>query len=596
MQRAAAKIVVRTESAHTRYPDAKTPAELHPFWGVVLLVFCAWALFGNLGQAGLFEPDEGRNAEIAREILLLKDWVTPHYDFLPRLDKPILFFDLVALTYRLFGISEWSARLLSALAALGCLILTYRLSRVLFDRTAALWSALILLTSIEFFALSQIVILDMLLAFFLTLGLSCFFLGQIAADHGNGRAQFLCMYIAFGAATLTKGPIGFVLPAMVIFSYLFATRNWPLLQRMELPLGVPLFLLTASSWYLLAEFQNPGYLRHFLLQENVARFATDRFHRTQPWYFYFLALPAGFFPWSALLPGAVATLRRRWRSGEHLYLVLWISVPLLVLSLSSSKMVHYILPIFPPLAIVVGTAIAGAFRDSRARTAAFPATVFLLLSVILMILLVRPEVLPAVSMINATPGDAHVPVIAAGSVFFLLILVVGVERRRLVRNPAGVYFATVAAFTLFTLLAPVITVPISDYRSSRSLAERAAPHIAASDQLVLYGGYPSSLPFYLKIESPISVVWSGDRRQVLGSDYIALKRPKAAAGNGKVLYSHDEFIRLWQESDRRLVAFVDRGALNRFKQLVSLPFSVLMKSGDTVLIANRPAWHGPIVD
>jgi 4-amino-4-deoxy-L-arabinose transferase-like glycosyltransferase len=364
---------------------------------------------------------------------------------------------------------------------------------------------------------------------------------------------------------------------------------------MELPVGVPLFLLTASSWYLMAEFQNPGYLRHFLLQENVARFATDRFHRTQPWYFYFLALPAGFFPWSALLPGAVATLRRRWLNGEHLYLGLWILVPLLVLSVSSSKMVHYILPIFPPLAIVVGAAVAAAFRDSRAWTAAFPATVFLLFSLILMIVLVRPEILPAVSMINATQGGAHVPVIAAGGVFFLLILVVGIERRRLVRNPAGVYFATMAAFTLLILLAPVITVPISDYRSSRSLAERAAPYIAASDQLVLYGGYPSSLPFYLKIESPISVVWSGDRRQVLGSDYIALKRPKAAAGNGKVLYTHHEFIEFWRESDRRLVAFVDRGALNRFKRLGRLPFTELMQSGDTVLIANRPAWHAPIV-
>ena len=587
---------MRNESAPTSSPDAATGAvELHSFWGVVLLLFCGWALFGHLGQAGLFEPDEGRNAEIAREIQLLKDWVTPHYDFLPRLDKPILFFDLVALSYRFFGLSEWSARLPSALAALGCLLLTYRLSYVLFGRTAALWSALTLVTSIEFFALSQIVILDMLLAFFLTLGLSCFLLGRIAIDRKR-RAYFLCMYLAFGAATLTKGPIGFVLPAMVIFSYLVATRNWSLLRRMELPLGIPLFLLAASSWYVLAEFANPGYLRHFLLQENLARFATDRFHRTQPWYFYFLALPAGFFPWSALLPSVVATLRRRWRSEDHLYLVLWISVPLLVLSLSSSKMVHYILPIFPPLAIVVGAAVAGAFRDSRVWTAAFPATVYFLFSVILMIVLIWPEVLSAVSMINATQGGAHVPVIAAGSVLFLLILVVGIERPRLVRNPAGFYCATIAAFTLFTLLAPVITVPISDYRSSRSLAERAAPYITASDQLVLYGGYPSSLPFYLKIASPISVVWSGDKRQVLGSDYIALKRPKAAAGNGKVLYSHDEFIQLWQESDRRLVAFVDRGALNRFKRLVSLPFSVLMQSGDTILIANRPSWHAPMVD
>ena len=92
----------------------ETLTELHVFWGVALLLLCVWALFWNIGQPALIEPDEGRNAEIAREILLLKDWITPHYNFLPRLDKPILFFDLIALFYNLFGISEWSARLPSA--------------------------------------------------------------------------------------------------------------------------------------------------------------------------------------------------------------------------------------------------------------------------------------------------------------------------------------------------------------------------------------------------------------------------------------------------------------------------------------------------
>lgn len=369
----------------------------------------------------------------------------------------------------------------------------------------------------------------MLLAFFLTCGLSCFLLGRIAAD-GKRRAYLFCMYIAFGAATLTKGPIGFLLPAMVIVSYLLATRNWSLLRRMELPLGIPLFLLTASSWYLLAEFLNPGYLRHFLLQENFARFATNRFHRTQPWYFYFLALPAGFFPWSALLPGAVTSLRRRLLGGEHLYLVLWTALPLLFLSLSSSKMVHYILPIFPPLAIFVGAAVAEAFHESRVRTMAFPTIAFLLFSLLLMIVLVWPGVLPAVSMINVAPGGAHGPVVAVGSLFLLLILVVGIERNRLRRKPAGIYFATIAAFTLFLLLVPVITVPISNYRSSQSLAERAERYIAASDQLVLYGGYPSSLPFYLRITKPILVAWSGDKSQVLGSDYIDAELPVDKTG------------------------------------------------------------------
>jgi predicted membrane-bound mannosyltransferase len=120
--------------------NTNNTADSPRYWTIALFIFSVWVFVSNLGVAALIEPDEGRNAEIAREILLLRDWVTPHYDFIARLDKPILFFDLVALSYKVFGISEWSARLPSALTAFGCLSLTYFLSRSLFGRWAALWS------------------------------------------------------------------------------------------------------------------------------------------------------------------------------------------------------------------------------------------------------------------------------------------------------------------------------------------------------------------------------------------------------------------------------------------------------------------------
>ena len=152
-------------------------SEPSQYWTVGLLLFGISILLLNLGGAALFEPDEGRNAEIAREILLLKDWVTPHYDFIPRLDKPMLFFGLVALSYKLFGISEWAARLPSALAALACLCITYRFASSLFGRRAGLWSALILLSSMEFFAMSRAVLMDMTLTCFVSLALWSFCLG-----------------------------------------------------------------------------------------------------------------------------------------------------------------------------------------------------------------------------------------------------------------------------------------------------------------------------------------------------------------------------------------------------------------------------------
>ena len=567
------------------------PAGPAPLGVIALFIFFVWVLLSTLGGAALFEPDEGRNAEIAREILLLKDWVTPHYDFIPRLDKPMLFFDFVAVSYKLFGISEWSARLPSALAALGCLLLTYRFSRALWAGSVALWSTLILFTSVGFFALSRIVILDMLFTFFLTLALCCFFVGQSQVDGGKARGQFLVMYAAIGAATMTKGPIGFLLPAATIFVYILLTRQWLLLRHMELPFGILLFLTLSASWYLLAEARNPGFVHHFLWEENFARFATTRFNRTQPWYFYILTLPAGFFPWSVFLPGALAGLWKLPLTRERLFLALWAGWPLLIFSLSSSKMFHYILPIFPPLAMIVGESIARAFQMSPKRLvlAAFPVISLLLLSLGLVAVLIWPAVLPDPLERNIAHALPQIAILPVAGVFVLWILAVAAYRTRLWRNQPVLYTATAATFALFIQLSEPITAAVADYRSSRLLAEKSAPYISASDQLMLYGGYPSSLPFYLNIQRPIGVVWSGTKRQVLGSDYVARKRPDPAPGYGRILYTYDEFIELWKTSDRRILVFVDSGAVNRFQQLVGTPVRVLSDVGDFVLFENKGA-------
>ncbi|MFQ5851623.1 MAG: ArnT family glycosyltransferase [Candidatus Binatia bacterium] len=183
---------------------------------------------------------------MAREILLTRDWVTPHYNFVPRLDKPIFFYWMVALSYKLFRVSEWSARLPSALAASGTTLLVFLWGRKFFGLWRALWSGLILITSVGFFALSRIVIFDMTLTFFITLSLCSFYWGQRTNGRARRKVLHLLMYAAMGAATLVKGPIGLILPGMVILFYLFFARKWFLLREIDLHLGVPLFLLMVA--------------------------------------------------------------------------------------------------------------------------------------------------------------------------------------------------------------------------------------------------------------------------------------------------------------------------------------------------------------
>jgi 4-amino-4-deoxy-L-arabinose transferase-like glycosyltransferase len=593
------KLENASDSFVTRFTDWVTAAskngniaEPSGYLAIGFFLFTAWVLFSNLGGVALFEPDEGRNAEIAREILLLKDWVTPHYDFIPRLDKPILYFDLVALAYKLFGFSEWSARLPSALAALACLSLTYGFARSLYGRWAALWSTLILLTSGGFFGLSRVVILDMLLTLLLTLALCCFFWGQAAVDRGKGKIPFLLMHAALGAATLIKGPIGVLLPAAVILFYLFFTKRWMLLRRMEFALGIPLFLLTAAPWYVLVELRNPGYLNHFFWQENVARFTTAQFRRTGSWYYFIEMLSLGFLPWTILLPTMIARLWKRWRDDERLFLILWIALPLLFFSLSSSKLFHYILPVYPPLAIIVGACVADSLTDSstKFRWLLSLAIVFYFLASFLVVFGVQwPELLPyrLRPYIPATFATTSIELVIGMAVALMLVLLA--IQWRPSRKHVFLYSATCVSFALFILFAEPIVATVALHRSSKVLAEKAVSFIRDEDQLVIYEGYPSSLPFYLNLQRPIWVVWSGTKSKVLGSDYVAQRQPKPVAGYGQVLFTYEEFAALWRTSKHRFVVFVDSGAMNRFELRVGAPPRVLLKLADTVLVENRGA-------
>ena len=535
-------------------------------WCVIgLCLFCLVVLFFDVGGAALFEPDEGRNAEVAREVLLLDDWITPHYDFIPRLDKPICFFGLVALSFKIFGLGEWSARLPSVLAAIGCLSLTYVLARAIFGRRAALWSVLILVTSVEFFVLSRVVILDMVLTMFITLSIVCFWFGHLAM---GSRRKFLLllMYVSMGAATLVKGPIGLVLPAAAIFLYLLLSRKWALLGEMELSLGVPLFLIVAASWYVAAELRNPGYLHHFLYEENFARFTTTEFNRSGPWYYFFMVSAAGFFSWTLLLPMTLADFRKRPPADGHLFLILWIALPFIVFSLSASKLPHYILPLYPPLAILVGATVAKAFTAApyakMSRLLPIPAVTFCLVALLPAVLFLLSDFLPNKIQPQIYAALPRTSVLFTVGVAAALMLGLAAIKKGLWQKEFCIYGSTVVGFALFIIVAEPITASVSLNRSSKQLAKAAASLIHEGDQLVLYDKYLSSLPFYLHVQQPIWVVWSGNKSKVLGSDYVARKRPEPAAGYGKVLYTYEEFTNLSRVSKDRLVVFVDDRAFD----------------------------------
>lgn len=571
---------------------SKIPAEAANardiLWAGALAVLCWFVLFHGLGGPALLEPDEGRNAEVAREVLALDDWVTPHYDFIPYLDKPMSFYWLVAGAYRIFGVSEFSARLPSALAALGCLLLAYAMARTSLGAEASPWSGLVLATSPAFMAFSRATIFDMPLAFFITLALWSFRRGEGAGGKSR-RIFFLLMWGAMAAATLIKGPVGTAIPGMVIAAYLLLTRRRSLLGQMEPVLGPAVFLLIAAPWYAWAEARNPGYLQYFLFEENFLRYLTPHFNRGQPWHYYGLVLAVGFFPWSALLHLPFKGIRSAAKNDGRIFLLLWIALPLLFFSFSSAKQPGYILPVFPPLAVLTGGAIARALEApaGRARLSlAIPWLILLAVFGYFSLALFVPGLLPA--NLRDSPPEVLLFIhrISWPWIPALLVLLLAGTGASLWAKPAPYYFIACAFFLVFHLFGLAIMDNISRTRSSDGLAAKALPLVRPGDRLVVYNDYRSSLPFYLRVQDPIWMVLPERKGAVMGSFYMAEKKPRPARG-GDVVLGFDKLAEVWDHSPARLLVFVEVKKLPQLEKLTGRPARRLLTADGIALVTNR---------
>ena len=564
-----------------------TTSERYWFWA--LAAFCCFMVFQNLGAAHLFEPDEGRNAERARELLLLNNWTIPHENFLPALDKTIFLYWLIAIAYKCFGVSEWSARLPSALAALGCLFLLHRFVRARWGAWEARWSVLILLTNIEFFLYSRIAIFDMTLTFFTTLALVASQQALETGDRGPRVVHIILMSGAMGLATLVKGPIGVVLPGMVIFFYMLFRRDWSFLTWRNLLLGGLVFCAIVAPWAWWTETRHAGYLRYFFLEENFLRFLTPHFRRTEPWYYYILVVACGFFPWSLFLPFAVKDSWSKSLAKENLFLILWIVVPFFFFSASKSKLPHYILPIFPALSILTARSIKAISADPASKrlwTLSLPWLMWLFLICYFVIGAQWPSLLPQEIRETITQMSSFQRSLNVALIFVLALYTFGAARC-LWKKQRTIYLFHCLGMALVLLFIAVTFAAASHTRSAKTLAERASPYIRPQDQLVSYDVYLNGLPFYLRVERPIWVIWSGRSKIIMQNIYVAQKQPAPAPGYGQVLFTFEEFAKEWKEAKQPLLVFLKQRQRSRLLlQGGELP-KELSRVGEFVLVSNH---------
>ncbi len=346
-------------TSRTSATDLSTPRWLVAAFAVAIVA----AYLCLLGTFGLADPDEPRYAEIAREMIELGDWVTPHLNYVKYFEKPPLMYWLTATNFRLFGMSEFVARLWPALFGLVGIAVAYRLGRAMYGEWVGAAAAALLAATPLYFGLSQILILDMPFSALLAVGLGAFWLAY--QNPTRRRRMVLALYVSVALGVLTKGPVAMVLSGGIIAGFVALRREWSVLRWALSPVGIVVFFGITLPWFVMVSERNPEFVHFFVINQHVARFMWQKEHQ-QPLWFFVPIVFAGMLPWSGMIllaPRMLARfgerLLRRRVSAPTLYCTVWAGLVFAFFSLSTSKLGTYILPMFCPLAILA----AGFFHD-----------------------------------------------------------------------------------------------------------------------------------------------------------------------------------------------------------------------------------------
>ncbi|HKC70775.1 MAG TPA: glycosyltransferase family 39 protein, partial [Terriglobales bacterium] len=323
---------------------------------LTLAGFCAFLFYFGLGAFGLVGADEPRYAQVAREMLERHNWVTPFLYGHPWLEKPVLYYWQAMVCYKIFGVSDWVARLPSAMDATAMVVAIYLFFRQ-FRRGFQLDAALIIACTAGVVGLARSASTDMPLAAAFTIAL----VSWLAWYEGGRRRWLLVFYFFLALATLAKGPVAVVLAGVIILLFAVAWRNLRLVGQTLWWPGVVLFFAAALPWYIAVQRENPGFFRSFIIEQNFARFGTNLYHHVQPWWYFLPVLLLAIVPWTFLVAAAFAGAVRRWKREPdeedrtvpaNSFFLTWITVVLVFFSASQSKLTAYILPAVPACAML----------------------------------------------------------------------------------------------------------------------------------------------------------------------------------------------------------------------------------------------------
>lgn len=458
----------------------------------LLLLLCMVLFFVNLGQWDLWNPDEPRYAQVAREMVNGGDWILMHFNGQVYGDKPPLFFWFIALSSYLWGgFTSFAVRFPSAFFGTLTILLTFFIGKRLYSARTGFLSGLILATSHEFVYLSTRANIDTTLTFFTT-GSFFFFIrwykmGEENLQDSAKGASIFGFYVCLGLATLTKGPVGFILPLLVCLVFLILRRDWGSLKRMRLLPGMILFILIVLAWYVPALLKGgKDYFNETIMLHTVDRFAKGSSH-IRPFYYYLYNFPADFLPWIFFLPSAIVYGFSRGKAGikrEFLFLFVWFVVIFIFFSFSKGKRGLYLLPLFPAVSVMVSKwwddYISLSIKNLHHRWFTIPFHIF---TGLLLGLGVGVPWVVSTRFPFYLSYSLPVALLFVGGGIALFIL-------HQFKHRAALFFLIVGIMTggfFYTLR--VVFPAINPYKSARFISQEITSRIQPGERLVVYGDF-----------------------------------------------------------------------------------------------------------
>ncbi|MBI5904874.1 MAG: glycosyltransferase family 39 protein [Deltaproteobacteria bacterium] len=547
-----------------------SPPEIRRSRRALLLFFLAVGItyYSALGTIPLLEPDEGRYAEIPREMLARGDFVTPHLNGVAYLEKPPLFYWGNALSLSLFGETEFGARFFTATVSIAGVLLACWMGTAIAGPRTGLFSAMVLSTSLYPYVIGRINTLDMTLA--VTMIVAVFPAWLYLSGRREGRGWLLLSYAGAALAFLSKGLVGIVFPAAILLLWMILSRRHREIGKaVSLP-GVALFLAIALPWVILVQRANPDFLWFFFVREHFLRFTTEVHQRYKPFWYFLPIVIGGMFPWLAFARRAGTAAweaRDRYLAPEdRLFLFCWVLFVLLFFSFSRSKLPTYMIPLFPPLSVLLGRALEmWADREDGSVRCRFPLAVAALLAA--GILFFPPFTKYKVEFARWIPLSAlPAALILAWGVVPLFVRRLGAER--------VVYISFFLLALFLTSLNRPAAAYLGSYKSVKKLSSVLGASVREGDVVAQFGAYRQGVPFYTK------------RRCVLVNEVGELEYGASRAADRDKWFLDDRaFAALWN-SDTRVFCVFQRDKMPLIRE--KFPgHRLLYRSDEGILIVNR---------